>query len=223
MTDAQHDPQYVPQPRDPFDASTVREIVLLGFPEVELLDLAGPYEVLSSAVRLIDEDVRPRVRMAAPHVGVFNSRNGLAMQVAVSMDDVERVDLLVVPGGRGVRALLDDDAYLAQLGALLKRSQAVLSVCTGSLLLAKLGLLDGRHATTHHLSLERLKELAPTAQVHTDRRWVEDGRYIISAGVSSGIDAAFHVAERLWGPEVAGTIAKNIEYPWAPGETGEGL
>ena len=100
------------------------------------------------------------------------------------------------------------------------RSRHLLTVCTGSLFLAKLGLLAGRDATTHHLALDQLRELAPAARVHEGRRWVEDGDWVLSAGVASGLDASFHVCERLWGAEVAGTIAKNIEYPWSPGDGG---
>jgi transcriptional regulator GlxA family with amidase domain len=198
----------------------VHEIVLVGFPDVELLDLAGPFEVLTTAVQLMQGREPPRVVTAAPSLEPFVSRNGLRLQADVLLDQVERADLLVVPGGRGVRPLLDDEAVLAQLRRLITDATLVLSVCTGSLLLAKLGLLDGRPATTHHLSLGTLAELAPTAVVHPDRRWVEDGPLVIAAGVSSGIDGAFHVVERLWGAELASASARHIEYPWVAGDTG---
>ncbi len=215
-----------PAADDPFDAAAIRDIVFAGFPDLELLDLTGPYEVLSSAVRCLDEDARPRVRLAAPTREAFTTRNGLRLQPVTTLADAGAVDLLVVPGGRGVRTLLEEPRgpdgrrTLDDVGALAERARAVLSVCTGALLLAELGLLDGRDATTHHLSLDRLRELAPTARVHADRRWVEDGRFVISAGVSSGIDAALHVTERLWGGEVAARVAGNIEYAWEPGDAG---
>jgi transcriptional regulator GlxA family with amidase domain len=205
---------------DAFEASAIREIVFVGFPDVELLDLTGPYEVFSSAVGWVDERSRPRLRMAAASSEIFATRNGLEVRAHIPISDVEQADLLVVPGGRGVRQLLEDGAFLQDLLGLLSRARVVLSVCTGSLLLAKLGVLDGRDATSHHGSLEELQKLAPTAKVHEDRRWVEDGHYVISAGVSSGIDAAFHVVERLWGSEIAEKTADDIEYPWLPGDLG---
>ena len=205
---------------DDFEASAIREIVFVGFPDVELLDLAGPYEVFSSAVGWVDERSRPRLRMAAASSEIFATRNGLEVRAQIPMSDVEQADLLVVPGGRGVRQLLEDEVFLQDLLVLLEQARVVLSVCTGSLLLAKLGVLDGRAATSHHTSLEQLRELAPTADVHDDRRWVEDGHFVISAGVSAGIDAAFHVVERLWGTELAQKTADDIEYPWSPGDLG---
>ncbi|MDG2149540.1 MAG: DJ-1/PfpI family protein [Planctomycetota bacterium] len=205
---------------DAFDASAIREIVFVGFPDVELLDLTGPYEVFSSAIGWLDEEVRPRLRMATASSVTFSSRNGLEMKGQIALSDVDRADLLVVPGGRGVRQLLEDEAFLKDLLGLLEEAHVVLSVCTGSLLLAKLGVLDGRAATSHHTSLEQLRKLAPTANVHGDRRWVEDGHFVIAAGVSAGLDAAFHVVERLWGAALAQKTADDIEYPWPPGNLG---
>lgn len=206
--------------QDPFDGDAIRRIVLLGFPDVELLDLTGPFEVLSTAAQRLPEETRPQVLMAAPDEAPFASRNGLRLQAATTLDAVGDVDLLVVPGGRGVRALLEDGAFLARLAELVERSRVVLSICTGSWLLARLGLLAGRHATSHHEGLERLAELAPDAVIHADRRWVEDGPFVLSAGVSAGIDASFHVVERLWGAELAAAVARHIEYPWSPGDAG---
>lgn len=206
--------------RDPFDGDAIQQIVLLGFPDVELLDLAGPFEVLSTAAWMLPEERRPRVVMAAQDRQPFSSHNGLGLAAALSLDELTTVDLLVIPGGRGVRALLDDGAFLARLAELVEGSRLVLSVCTGSWLLARLGLLAGRHATSHHGGLERLAELAPDAVIHADRRWVEDGPFVLSAGVSAGIDASFHVVERLWGAEHAAAVARHIEYPWSAGDAG---
>src|SRR6185369_2550093 len=95
-------------------------------------------------------------------------------------------------------------------------AELVLSVCTGSLLLAKAGLLDGLETTTHHGSLDLLRELAPTASVHSDRRFIDNGRVICSAGISAGIDMSLHVVARLHGQDVAAKTARQMEYNWQP-------
>lgn len=201
------------------ESPAVADVVLVGFPNVELLDLAGPYEVFTTAAQLLGDD-GPRVRMAAPDLDVFRSRNGLAMAADLRLDDVDAVDLLVIPGGRGVNGVIASEATLARVGELVQSASLTLSVCTGALILGRLGLLDGRRATTHHMAFDQLVEAAPGADVVRDRRWVEDERFVISAGVASGIDAAFHVVERIWGAELADESARHIEYPWTPGDDG---
>jgi transcriptional regulator GlxA family with amidase domain len=99
-------------------------------------------------------------------------------------------------------------------------AELVLSVCTGALLLAKAGLLDGLEATTHHGAVDLLRQVAPHTTIHTDRRFVDNGRVICSAGIAAGIDMSLHVVERLLGSEVAAKTAQQMEYPWTPTGTG---
>jgi transcriptional regulator GlxA family with amidase domain len=121
------------------------------------------------------------------------------------------IDILVVPGGFGTRALLQDAATLAWIGETAARSSLVTSVCTGALLLAKIGVLTGRRATTHWAALDLLASLDPTIQVERDTRVVSDG-IVTSAGVSAGIDMAFSIVERVCGRAVADETARYIEY-----------
>jgi transcriptional regulator GlxA family with amidase domain len=97
-----------------------------------------------------------------------------------------------------------------------QEAELVLSVCTGALLLAKAGLLDGLEATTHHGAMELLRQVAPKTTVHADRRFVDSGRVNCSAGVAAGIDMSLHVVGRLLGSEVAEKTARQMEYPWQP-------
>jgi transcriptional regulator GlxA family with amidase domain len=90
----------------------------------------------------------------------------------------------------------------------------VMSVCTGALLLGKAGLLDGLEATTHHVAYELLREVTPTTTVHEDRRFVDNGKVITSAGIAAGIDMSLHVVSRLLGIQVAEATARHMEYPW---------
>jgi transcriptional regulator GlxA family with amidase domain len=93
-------------------------------------------------------------------------------------------------------------------------AELVLSVCTGALLLAKTGLLDGLEVTTHHLGFDLLREIAPACTVHEDRRFVDNGKIITSAGIAAGIDMSLYVVQRLLGNEVAVATAGQMEYPW---------
>jgi transcriptional regulator GlxA family with amidase domain len=127
--------------------------------------------------------------------------------------DAPAIDLLVIPGGFGTRALLHDEAALAWIRQAAARATQVTSVCTGALLLAKVGLLRGKRATTHWAGLELLATIDPTIQVQRERRVVHDGIFT-SAGVSAGIDMSFAVVEQICGRDVAIETAHYIEYPW---------
>jgi transcriptional regulator GlxA family with amidase domain len=105
--------------------------------------------------------------------------------------------------------------WIARVSA---KSELVLSVCTGALLLAKAGLLDGLESTTHHGSIDLLRQTAPKSVVHADRRFVDNGRVVCSAGIAAGIDMSLHVVARLSGREVAARTAAQMEYPWQPGD-----
>ena len=97
-----------------------------------------------------------------------------------------------------------------------QEAELVLSVCTGALLLARAGLLDGLEATTHHGAIELLRQTAPDTTVHADRRFVDNGRVVCSAGIAAGIDMSLHVVARLLGSDVAEKTARQMEYPWQP-------
>ena len=122
------------------------------------------------------------------------------------------IDLLVVPGGFGTRVLLEDETTLAWIKQVADSARKTTSVCTGSLLLARAGMLAGRRATTHWGALDVLGSLDPTIVVEREQRVVVDG-IVTSAGVAAGIDMAFAVVEELFGREVADETARYIEYP----------
>jgi len=125
--------------------------------------------------------------------------------------DAPRIDLLLVPGGWGTRPLLDDRETLGWIRGVAATARLTTSVCTGSLLLAKIGLLAGRRATTHWAALDLLESLDAGVKVERALRVVDDG-IISSAGVASGIDMAFYVVETLFGKAVADETARYIEY-----------
>ena len=133
-----------------------------------------------------------------------------------TLADAPPIDLLLVPGGQGTRPLLHDTPLLEWIAQRAATAELVLSVCTGSLLLAKAGLLTGLSATTHHGAIGLLGEVASDYTVRDDVRYVDNGRVITSAGVAAGIDMSFHVVDRLLGRETATAAARYIEYPWLP-------
>src|SRR5437899_4970426 len=182
---------------------------ILIFDDVEVLDFAGPFEVFSRTRTVAGADSR-RTDDRAPFEVFTVGRShdpitaigGLTVTPRYSWASAPAIDILVVPGGFGTRALLNDEATLAWIRETAARSSQVTSVCTGALLLAKVGLLRGRRATTHWAGLDLLASLDPTIQVQREMRVVSDG-VVTSAGVSAGIDMAFTVVERLCGRAVA--------------------
>jgi transcriptional regulator GlxA family with amidase domain len=191
---------------------------ILIFDDVEVLDFAGPFEVFSRT-RLVPGADSRRSDDSAPFDTFTVARSseavtaigGLKVIPHYSWADAPPIDILVVPGGFGTRALLTDEATLSWIRETAARSSQVTSVCTGALLFAKIGLLKGRRATTHWAGLDLLASLDPTIQVQRDARVVSDG-IVTSAGVSAGIDMAFSVVERLCGRAVADETAHYIEY-----------
>jgi transcriptional regulator GlxA family with amidase domain len=195
-------------------------VAILVFDDVEVLDFAGPFEVFSRT-RLIpgidsrrsDDSAPFRVFTVAPRPGPVVATGGLTVLPAHAFEDCPRVDLLVVPGGFGTRPLLEDGAALDWIRRTARSARRTASVCSGSLLLARAGLLDGKRATSHWGSLDRLAALGKDVRVEREARVVDDG-IVTSAGVASGIDMAFHVVETLFGREVAVETARYIEYPF---------
>ncbi|MFI5371898.1 MAG: DJ-1/PfpI family protein [Candidatus Eisenbacteria bacterium] len=190
------------------------------FPDVELLDFSGPYEVFSRARS--GSDAGTGSANAEPPFQVFTvartrktlaTFGGLVVTPHYAFHDHPEIDVLVVPGGPGVGALLDEAATIEWIRGVAVSAKLVTSVCTGALLLARAGLLDGRRATTHHGAFDRLAALGDGIVVERDTRVVDDG-VLTSAGVSAGIDLALHVVERHCGHAAAVETARSIEYPW---------
>jgi len=192
---------------------------ILIFDQVEVLDFAGPFEVFSrtrvdprrEALRS-DEGAPFRPFTVARTAAPVTATGGLRVLPDHSFADAPRIDLLVVPGGFGTRPLLDDAETLDWIRAVARDARQVTSVCTGSMLLTKAGLLTGKRATTHWAALTELETLGGGVTVVRDARWVDDG-IISSAGVAAGIDMAFYVVEKLLGKEVADRTARYIDYP----------
>ena len=188
------------------------------FDEVEVLDFAGPFEVFSRT-RLLKGAESRRSDESAPFnpftVSIdtkpLTATGGLKIIADYTFNNFPKIDILIVPGGYGTRTLLNNEILLKWIKAVSDKANITASVCTGSLLLAKAGLLEGKRATTHWGAIEALKSISKDIQVITERRVVND-EIITSAGVSSGIDMAFMIVENLYGEKVASDTSKYIEF-----------
>ncbi len=191
----------------------VRKVAIFIFDEVEVLDFCGPFEVFAVTGARAEEkpfDVFTVAETAAP----ITARNGLSVNPKFTFADCPPADILIVPGGYGTRPLMHHQATLDWLQAQAAQAELVMSVCTGALLLAKIGLLEGLTATTHWAALDLLRDVAPNTTVQADTRLVDNGRVLLSAGISAGIDLSFHLVSRLLGRAVAQETARWMEYDW---------
>ncbi|MSN25835.1 MAG: DJ-1/PfpI family protein [Geobacter sp.] len=188
-----------------------RNTAILIFDDVEVLDFAGPFEVFSVTNELSDYSLL-NVYTVAREKAPITARNGLSVNPDYSIDQAPQPDIVIVPGGSGTRPILRQQDLLAWIARSAEKADKVLSVCTGALLLAKVGLLDGLKSTTHNSAFELLAEMAPNTEIMRDARFVDNGKVITSAGISAGIDMSLYVIEMLYGKEVAQNTAEYMEY-----------
>ena len=192
---------------------------ILIFDDVEVLDFAGPFEVFSRARTVPglesrwDEDSAPFVVFTvAKTKNAISAVGNLQVLPDYDFDDAPAIDILVVPGGVGARALLEDTQTLDWIKKVHTTSALTSSVCTGSLVLAQSGLLANRRATSHWGALDGLAKIDDTIDVDREARFVNDS-IMTSAGVSAGIDMSFHIVEQRCGRDVADDTARFMDYP----------
>jgi transcriptional regulator GlxA family with amidase domain len=180
---------------------------------VEVLDFCGPFEVFS--VTGVLESPSPfSVYTVAESRSPVTARNGLSVNPRHTLADCPAADILLIPGGLGTRREMHNRALTDWIAQRAQNTELVLSVCTGALLLAKAGLLDGLEATTHHGAVDLLRETAPRTRISPEKRFIDNGKVIVSAGISAGIDMALYVVGRLLGENEAIKTARYMEYDW---------
>jgi transcriptional regulator GlxA family with amidase domain len=181
---------------------------VLLFPGFELLDVYGPLEVFGH--RTLQQDLR--VLTVATEAGPVASAQTIRGMADHGVADCPPLDVLLVPGGMGTRREVDNAALVDWIAARAAATPLVTSVCTGAALLARAGVLDGRRATTNKFAFDWVVSQGPRVTWVHRARWVVDGKFITSSGVSAGIDMALDVVARLLDPERARVIAQLIEY-----------
>ena len=192
-----------------------RKLGIVIFDEVEVLDFCGPFEVFS--VTGGREGLQPFDGFTvAEESRPITARGGLSVNPAYSFESCPSPDILLVPGGFGTRREMNNAKLLEWLTAQASRVELVLSVCSGSLLLARIGLLDRLTATTHYAALDELRSVSSSITIDSSRRFIDNGHVIISAGISAGIDMSLYVVSRLLGIEQAIETAQYMEYQWQP-------
>jgi transcriptional regulator GlxA family with amidase domain len=195
-----------------------RQTGILVFRDVEVLDFCGPFEVFS-VTRLNEQKRREEpspfnVFLVAETKNPIVTAGGMKVLPDCDLDECPPLDILVVPGGWGTRAEMNNDRLLGWIAERSRQVKTLASVCTGALLLGKAGLLEGKRATTHWRSLDWMQELFPNTRVERRLHFVEDGALITSAGISAGIDMALKIVTRHFGDAIARATAKQMEYPF---------
>jgi transcriptional regulator GlxA family with amidase domain len=188
------------------------QIAIPVFDRMTALDAIGPYEVLSRIPGA-------KVTFVASETGPKRADTDmLSVNADATLADIPNPDVVLIGGGYGSRALMKDEEMLNWVRAAHETSQWTTSVCTGALVLAAAGILEGLEATTYWLELETLRQFGATP---VSKRFVEQGKVITAAGVSAGIDMALMLAARMTAPEVAQAIQLGIEYdPQPPFDSG---
>lgn len=183
---------------------------ILLFDDVELLDFAGPYEVFSVAAQLHGYALFHVFTITADGMAI-RSINGLRVQPDFRLGEHPAIDVLILPGGDGTKALLEQTAVMDWIATTHGQAQITMSVCSGARLLGKLGLLDGIDCTTHHEVMAHLAQIAPKALIRPVR-YTDGGKLCTSAGICAGIDLSLHIVERLCGAQAASRTREYMEY-----------
>jgi len=190
-----------------------RRVCIVIFDEVEVLDFCGPFEVFSATGGR--QGFTPFDVYTVSEVGErIRARGGLSVNPDYSFENCPCPDILLIPGGMGTRREMNSPRMLQWLRCNAAAAELILSVCSGALVLAKAGLLNGLSATTHHGALDELRAINPDIAVDGEKRFIDNGRVIVSAGISAGIDMSLHVVARLLGKEQAQETARYMEYEW---------
>jgi putative intracellular protease/amidase len=186
----------------------VRTVGTLLFPGFELLDVFGPLEMFGALAGDFS------LEMVAEHAGPVASSQGPKAIADIALADAKPYDVLLIPGGRGTRREVANQALIDWLRRHAEASGVVATVCTGAALLARTGLLDGHAATTNKAAFRWVMEQGPGVRWQPHARWVADGKYYTSSGVSAGMDMALALIAKLDGRDKAQQVAAYAEYRW---------
>lgn len=198
-----------------------RNVAILIFDDVEVLDFCGPFEVFSITGKHDGSD--PFNVYTVAEKTPISARNNLSVNPKYTFETCPQPDILIVPGGGGRRAdgtpygtrrEMDNKVLLEWINKFYPKTEHILSVCTGALILAKAGLIENIAATTHHQAFDELRAVAPNTEIREGERVVDNGKIIFSGGISAGIDASFYLVAKLLGKEAAKTTATYMEYDW---------
>lgn len=188
------------------EPSTIKTLGVLLFTDFELLDVFGPLEMFG----MLPEQIK--ITLISEHQGLIKSAQGPAVATEFSYKNAPHLDYLLVPGGIGTRKEVNNNQLLNWIKSCSATADLTLSVCTGSALLAKAGILDHHRATSNKIAFEWVVEQGPKVHWEKKARWVDDGNIITSSGISAGIDMSLYVLSKLFGERVRDEVARKAEY-----------
>lgn len=190
-----------------------KNIGILLFDEVEVLDFAGPFEVFSIATYNECNEKPFKVYTVAQTKDLIKARNGLKIQPDYDFYDAPRFDIIIIPGGYGAEEIeIHNSKIINWIKDNVNRVHIMASVCTGAFLLAEAALLDGKQATTHWMDIDRLKREYNKVNVQRNVKFIDESPIITSGGISAGINMSFYIIKKLLGEEIANATAKRMEY-----------
>jgi transcriptional regulator GlxA family with amidase domain len=199
------------------DTPAVKRVAVVLFGGFTGLDVYGPVQAFG-ACRVTRPDGPPHrffgVFTIGDRPGPVRSGEGPSSHADYAFAEAPDYDILLIPGGFGTRAAVGDDAFLGRLGAASRRAPVTTTVCTGSALLARTGLMDGRPATSNKIAWDWVLKQGPRVLWKRKARWVDDGDLVTSSGVSAGIDMTLALIARLHGRDMAVSAARDMEYVW---------
>lgn len=195
--------------------SRTHRVAMLAYQNAQILDVTGPIAIFACAARQLRDHHRVRqpayeIDLIAPTAGPIETSGGLSLNVDSSYQYSRPADTLLIAGGFGYARAMHDTALVAWIRRQAQRVDRIGSICTGAMLLAAAGLLDGKRATTHWAYCSRLAALAPRAQIEPDAIYVRTGRLYTSAGVTAGMDMALAMVEEDWGKTVSLAVAQEL-------------
>jgi transcriptional regulator GlxA family with amidase domain len=199
------------------DTPAIQRVAVVLFDGFTVLDMYGPVQAFG-ACRITRPDGPPfrffEVFTIAEHRGPIKSGEGPSTHADYTFAEAPPYDILLVPGGFGTREAVKNDTFLGRLRAASEKAAVTATVCTGSALLARTGLMDGRPATSNKIAWDWVVQQGPKVLWKRKARWVDDGNLITSSGVSAGTDMALALIARLHGRDMAVSAARNMEYLW---------
>ncbi|HEY2345622.1 MAG TPA: GlxA family transcriptional regulator [Xanthomonadaceae bacterium] len=197
------------------ESTTPHRVVMFAYPDAQILDVTGPLEVFGRAARWLRDKGIARglaytVEVVATEPGPFATSSGVRLVAERAWRDVKQADTLFVTGGIGYRKVIEDEAALAWIRTMAGKVQRLGSICTGALVLARTGLLEGKSATTHWAYCNELAKAAARTRVDPDAIFVRNGKLYTSAGVTAGMDMALAMVEEDWGQAAALGVAREL-------------
>ncbi len=196
-----------------------RRVAILLFDGFDLIDAGGPYEVFLTASRLAERDGLPpqyEVILVSSGGADAVAFGGMTLTRLLDPADVGQVDIAIVPGTVDVFAAVADPVLASTVEGLLRSSRVTASVCTGAFLLAEVGALEGKSATTHWEDVDELARTGKVVEARSGVRWVDEGDIVTSGGLTSGMHMALHLVARDFGVDHAVRTARQLDLPWDP-------